>query len=315
MQTIKSMIDSADTIAVLSHTNPDGDTVGCALAMVLVLQKMGKKVVSICDCALPRDLSALPHADIFAKGDRLGEYDLAIAVDCATLGMLGESAAVLPKCRHSLCIDHHLIHDDYCEYDFVRIAAANAENIFDILFAQYPTLVDVEVAECLYTAIITDSGGFCYSSVTPHTHEAAARLLAYGLDNERICYEQLRKQELRVLKMRTEAYAKAVYEFDNRVAIVVFSLELQAKYQADLEDMTGALVDMMRATEVQIALSMVEVKPRQYKISARSKGNYSAADICQTFGGGGHRNAAGCRLNGEEGIVMDNLLEACRKVL
>ena len=75
-----------------------------------------------------------------------------------------------------------------------------------------------------YTAIITDSGGFCYSSVTPHTHEAAARLLAYGLDNERICYEQLRKQELRVLKMRTEAYSKAVYEFDNRVAIVVFSL-------------------------------------------------------------------------------------------
>ena len=315
MQTIKHLIDHADTIAVIAHTNPDGDTVGCAIAMALVLAKLGKKASIACDMPLPSDLSALPNADIFGICHTAEPYDLALAVDCSTMGMLGESRILLQNALHTACIDHHMVHENFCEVDCVIDAAANAENIYDFLATYYAQYIDAAVAECLYTAIVTDSGGFTHSSVTPHTHSVAAACLAFGIDNERICYQQLKRQSLRILRMRTEAYNRAIYEFDNRVAVVVFSAELLAKYNADVADCGGALVDIMRAEEVLLAVGMIEFQPHQYKVSVRSKRDISAAEVCQTFGGGGHRNAAGCRLTGDEGIVIDNLLEACAKVL
>lgn len=315
MQTIKRLVDEANSIAIIAHTNPDGDTVGCALAMAQVLAKVGKMVGVVCDMPLPQDLSALPNAGIFGMWQPNKAYDLALAVDCSTLGMLGDSRHVLLQARHTACIDHHMMHDNFCEVDWVVANAANAENIYDFLAQYYMEYIDAVVAECLFTALVTDSGGFTHSSVTPHTHLVAAKCLEYGIDNEAICYAQLSRQSMRVLRMRTEAYSHALYEYNNRVAVVVFSRQLLAKYNADIADCAGALVDIMRADELVLAVSMIEFKPHQYKVSVRSKRDVSAAEVCQCFGGGGHRNAAGCRLNGDEGIVIDNLLEACAKVL
>ena len=148
-----------------------------------------------------------------------------------------------------------------------------------------------------------------------HTHLVASKLVAYGIDNERICYEQLRKQSLKFIRARTEAYQKALFAFGNRVAIVVFSRAIMQKYCVTIEDLVGPLVEIMRAEEIVLAVSMVELDNERYKVSVRSKNPVSAAAVCNTFGGGGHFNAAGCQLNGSEGIVMDMLLEAIGKEL
>lgn len=313
MEKIRAFLKEADTVAVVSHTNPDGDTVGCALALVAVLKAAGKNVVSVCDMKLPPDLSALPYAGIFANGEIDAQYDLAFCVDIASPNMLGDACKTIRRAKRSVCIDHHLNHDAFTDYDYVKECAANTENMYEFLARFYPQYIDKAVAECLYTGLVTDSGGFSYASVDEHTHYVASKLLAYGIDNERICYEQLRRQSLRFIRARSEAYAKAQYAFDNRVAIVVFSRKLMEKYGVGIEDMGGALVEMMRAEEIMLAVSMVEIDKERYKISVRSKNPVSAAAVCNEFGGGGHFNAAGCRLNGDEGVVMDMLLEAIRK--
>jgi phosphoesterase RecJ-like protein len=315
MEQINRYVQAARTIAVVSHANPDGDTVGSALALCAVLRAIGKEVVSVCSDHLPPDLSALPYADIFAKGDIDGTYDLAFCVDIASPRMLGDAVRTLKKARHTVCIDHHLNHDLYTDRDYVRESAANTENMYDFLSRFYPQYIDKQVAECLYTGLVTDSGGFSYASVTEHTHWVASKLVAFGIDNERICYEQLRRQSLKFIRARSAAYHKALFAFDNRVAIVVFSSELMRQYGVTVEDMVGPLVEMMRAEEIVLAVSMVELQPERYKVSVRSKNPVSAAAVCNAFGGGGHFNAAGCQLNGAEGIVIDMLLEVIAKEL
>ena len=315
MERIKQFIDKAKTVAVVSHVNPDGDTVGSALALVAVLAKVGKDVVSVCENSLPDDLSALPNADIFAKGDPDKAYDLVICVDVASPNMLGIAARTVRAARHAVCIDHHLNHDLYTDADYVMERAANTENMYDFLAKYYLPYIDKDVAECLYTGLVTDSGGFSYASVNEHTHYVASKLVAYGIDNERICYEQLRRQSLKFIRARSEAYAKALYAFGNRVAIVVFTRELMAKYGLTVPELLGPLVEMMRAEEIVLAASLVEMDANRYKVSVRSKNPVSASAVCNTFGGGGHFNAAGCQLNGSEGIVIDMLLEAIGKEL
>ena len=315
MERIKRYLDKAQTIAVVSHVNPDGDTVGSALALVAVLRAAGKDATSVCENRLPDDLSALPYADIFAKGDIDKAYDLAFCVDVASPNMLGQASRTVKNARHAVCIDHHLNHDLYTDVDYVVERAANTENMYDFLSTYYPQYIDKAVAECLYTGLVTDSGGFSYASVDEHTHTVAAKLVAYGIDNERICYEQLRKQTLKFIRARSEAYAKALYAFGNRVAIIVFSREIMQKYAITVAELVGPLVEIMRADEIVLAASLVEMDNNRYKVSVRSKRPVSAANVCNTFGGGGHFNAAGCQLNGSEGIVIDMLLEAIGKEL
>lgn len=315
MDKIKQLVDKARSIAVVSHVNPDGDTVGCALALLAVLKAAGKDVVSVCEHRLPPDLSALPYADFFAKGDLDATYDLAFCVDIASPNMLGQASRTLNRAKRAVCIDHHLNHDLETDADYVVERAANTENMYDFFAAYYAQYVDKAVAECLYTGLVTDSGGFSYSSVTEHTHMVAAKLLAYGIDNERICYEQLRRQSLKFIRARSEAYAKALYAFGGSVAIVVFSRSLMQKYGVTVEDLVGPLVEIMRAEEIVLSASLVEMDNNRYKVSVRSKNPVSAAAVCNTFGGGGHFNAAGCQLNGSEGVAIDMLLEAIGKEL
>lgn len=313
MEAIAEAVRHSRTIAVVSHTNPDGDTVGCGLALVLALRHAGFDAVSVCDCALPADLSALPGADIFGKGDLDRRYDLAFCVDCSTTSMLGLAQRTVSGAANSVCIDHHLDHDRFTRHDVVTIAAANTENVYEFLHAYFDQYIDKDVAECLFTGLVTDSGGFTYGSVTSHTHAVAAALLAYGVDNERVCYEQLRRLDLRFIRARSDAYAHALYAYGGRVAIVVFSCELMERYGLTLADMGGSLVEMMRADDIVIACSMVQTGDESYKVSVRSKNPYSAAAVANTYGGGGHFNAAGCRLTGAEGVVIDLLLEAIDK--
>lgn len=314
-QLLYQWIQEAKDVALVCHRQPDGDTVGSALALLAALTQLGKRVDVCCDDPIPKDLSALPNADIFAVRPPKAHYDLAIALDVGDPSLAGDSYAVLSKATHSACIDHHGTHVTVAQLDIVKVCAANTQNVYDFLEAYYPDTISLEVATCIYTGLVTDSGGFSYSSVTPETHYIAGKCLAKGVDGEKICYEQLKRLSLSVLKLRSEAYSKALYEFDDRVGVVVYSKALLDKYGCTQEDLAGGLVEMMRADSILIGISLCEVAPKSYKISVRSKGTVSAAEICQTYGGGGHRNAAGCRLNGDEGIVIDMLLEAVGKQL
>ncbi len=312
---LRQWIDEAEEIALVCHRSPDGDTVGSALALYAALHGVGKQVTVCCDDPLPKDLSALPNADIFGVQSPKTDFDLTIAVDIADPALAGDSYRYVESAKHSVCIDHHATHAKVAELDITFVCAANTQNVFDFLSAYYPQALDLDVATCIYTGLVTDSGGFSYSSVTQHTHDVAGKCLALGVDGAKICYEQLAKTPLNVLRMRAEAYHHAVFDYGGKVGVVVFSLDMLSRYGCSQEDLAGSLVDMMKADSVVIGISLAEAQPGRYRVSVRSKGEYSAAEVCETFGGGGHRNAAGCRLNGQEGIVIDMLLEAAGKQL
>lgn len=311
---IKQWIDEAHTVAILPHMLPDGDAAGCAIAMALLLSKLNKKVRVVCDSPLPDKLSALPHADIFATAKE-GTFDLAIAVDCSSPALMGTSYAIFAQTKRTIVIDHHMTGELLGDIVWREEASANAEHIYDLIANAYPALLDSDIAECLYTGLVTDSGGFGWGSVTAHTHRVAAACIAAGAGAEKVYYKQIKELPLRVIRSRAEAYEKALYMCNNQVAFVVFDLALQRKYNLVMDDFTGSLVEMMRCNEILFAFGLVEMEKGRFRISARSRGDYSAAAVCEAFGGGGHLNAAGCRLNGDAGIVIDMLLDEVYKQL
>ena len=166
-QLLHQWIQEAKDVALVCHRQPDGDTVGSALALLAALTQLGKRVDVCCDDPIPKDLSALPNADIFAVRPPKAHYDLAIAVDVGDPSLAGDSYAVLSKATYSACIDHHGTHVKVAQLDIVKVCAANTQNVYDFLEAYYPDTISLEVATCIYTGLVTDSGGFSYSSVTP----------------------------------------------------------------------------------------------------------------------------------------------------
>lgn len=310
---IARLIRTSRTIALFPHTFPDGDCVASALALYQVFTAIGKEVCIVCDKPIPASLSALPCAGIFAMGDMDATYDLAFAVDTATPTLLGEAYPCFSRATHSVSIDHHASYTPFAEVEMHHICSANAENIYDFIISEYPTYLNVSIAMCLYTGIVTDSGGFLYPAVNAHTHQVTAHLLTFPFDHHAIYYQHLEKLHLPFVRARSEAYARAIYQCGGSVAVVVFSLELQHKYGICGDDIAGSLVEMMRADEVRVAISLLEAEPQRYRISIRTKEGVSASAIAEYFGGGGHARAAGCRLNGDEGIVIDRLLEAVYK--
>ena len=268
-------IDKARTIALFSHVNPDGDTCGSALALYRALKTYGKQPYVFCDGVFNDKLKYLDGLDDYNKQE-FSPCDLAIAVDCSDDGRLGAYDRAYYSCRYGIFVDHHLSRGKRGDLNIVETdAAATAEVVFDLISAmdKRKKCMDDVIAKLLYCALVTDTGGFSFSSVTQKTLLTAASLIVYDF--------------------------KANDIFNNFMKLVdysVFNLRNRVLSAAKLYD-----------------FSITETKgDMQYKVSFRTVDGVDANEIAGIFGGGGHKNAAGCRVSGFFEDVKDKILKACR---
>ena len=320
-QTIEKFIaavDRAQTIALFSHVNPDGDTCGSALALYRALKTYGKTPYVFCDGVFGDKLHYLDGLDNYNSTD-FKPCDLAIAVDCSDDGRLGAYDKAYYSCKYRIFVDHHIKRGKRGDFNIVETdAAATAEVAFDLIKgmdARKKCMDDV-IAKLLYCALVTDSGGFSFSSVTQKTLLTAAELIVYDFRPNEIFDNFIKKTDYKIFNLKNRVLSGTKLYDDGVIAGIFFrKADFEATGTSEI-DTDGIINNILNIDGVKIAFSITETKGEmQYKVSFRTVDGVNADEIAAIFGGGGHKNAAGCRVSGFFEDVKDKILKACRDCL
>ena len=301
---IAQWLSAHDDIAILTHYSPDGDALGSTLAMLCALRAKGKRACAVCQDEVPPRYHILPHWEEIVRPDALPFTPRAIlAVDCGDEGRMGAAQALL-KGRDMAVVDHHAINRGYVQVCFLDGDAAAAGELIEMVIGEMGVSLTREMAECLYTAIATDTGNFSFSNVSAGTFRAAARMKDAGADTEELNFQLFRKTSAARVHLMGRALSGLRYLDGGDIA-------LMRLWQKDFEE-TGAirsdaenLVNFGVETEnVKVAIQATE-QADGIRFSLRSRGTANVAEIAGALGGGGHEMAAGVTLP----LPMDEAVE------
>ncbi len=288
------IIRSSDNIHILTHQSPDGDTLGSGFAMYFALKSLNKKAVVICPDGLPARFEFLTKE---YEEPEAFEPECVIAVDIADTGLMGDVEEKY-KDRVDLCIDHHISNTMYAAATLVNPSASAACEVIYNLFNELEIKLNENIARCLYTGIATDTGCFKYSNTTPAAHIMAAQFIQYDIDFAQINREMFDIKSKARISLEQHIFDNMETYFDERCAVLCVTEDLCCKLGVDMDELDGVAGLPLQIQGMEVAVTMKEKKPNEYKISMRSAGHINVSEICQELGGGGHVNAAGCLVKG-----------------
>ncbi len=287
-----ALLKEFDNYLILSHRNPDGDTLGSAFALKRALDLMGKKSMVRCNDEMPLKYSYLwqgvDNSEI--------EFDKIIAVDVADKKLLGEEFEAEYGDNVFLCLDHHMTNKEYSQNLLLEDRAAAAVVIYEVI-CELGVTVTPEIASCVYTGLATDTGCFMYSNTTPTVHRIAAEVMEKGADYALINRLMFETRTLSYIKLEQMAVASIESHFDGKCAIMTITQEM-FRISGSNESECDGIASIPRKIEgVKVGVTIREQKNGKYKVSLRTVEPYDAAKICSNFGGGGHNAAAGCEFD------------------
>lgn len=314
---ILKLIDTKDNFVLTSHVNPDGDSIGCELALYTFLKNKGKKAKIINYSATPNNYVFLDKNQIIEKFDEnthqkaIKEAEVIFILDTNEYSRLKTMAPYIKESPAvKICIDHHLGMErngfDHVISDIE--SPSTGEILYKFLQISGNNSINKEIAEYLYTAIMTDTGSFRFPRTDAETHRITANLLDLGIEPVYIYNEVYGKSDIGRLKLLSIFLRKLTLEFHNKLVYAIM-LQEEFKQTGTTEyDTEGFSHQMMSIDSVQIAIIFTEGK-NGIKVSFRSKGNIYVNELAKEFGGGGHKNAAGAWLASKD---MENV---CKLVI
>jgi bifunctional oligoribonuclease and PAP phosphatase NrnA len=312
---IEAIRDSR-TFCVVGHVRPDGDCVGSQLGITLALRNQGKDVVCWNENRIPQKYEFLDREHVIHQPKAGQEFDCVIATDAASFERLGSVASCVARRKLLINIDHHESNTRYGDLNWVSAREpSTGELIFRLLkIAKWP--ITKPIADCLFTAISTDTGSFQYASTRPGTYHVAGELVRRGADLARICDEVYQSYPLSRARLLRHVYSNFRLTHQNQIAYFWLKQADYARTGADSCDSEG-LIDHIRAIEpVVVACVFEEISPDLTRISLRSKsGKINVNEIAAQFGGGGHPAAAGARLAGSPLSTQRKVVAAIKKAL
>lgn len=314
IKSLKKTIEQSYSFIVASHVDPEGDAIGSALALYFALKGLGKKVVVYNESGVPRILRFLPGAECIKRElPSVNEYDAIFVVDCGDIDRLGKLKDKLEKLK-IINIDHHSTNNAFGHLNFIdKTASAAGEVVYDLL-RKLNVPFTKEIAINLYTAVVVDTGSFRYASTTPKSFKIAAELLTMGVDPWEVAKNIYENFPFERMKLLGDALQTMELVKNGLYAFMVVTKEMLSKYNAT-EDLTEGFVNFGRAVEgVEVSVLFKETGDDLYKLSFRSKGDIDVARIAQNLGGGGHKNAAGCKLKGSLTEVKEKVISAIENV-
>ncbi len=302
---IVQLVQQHKNFVLLTHVHPDGDALGSLFALADILRAMGKSVFSYTEAPVSHLLDFLPDCDkvshdLDALFDFIATADeppVTIALDCGEVARLGDHSVDLMNNKPFLVIDHHCSHRKFGDYRWVEPACSSTgEMLFELSEALGVTL-SYNAAFDLYVAISTDTGSFRYKCTTARTMQIASNLLALGVEPDIVAtrvYDNYTKERLKLMEL---VLSSLELHADDQLALIVASKEMIEKSGASYQDVEG-FVDFPRALKsVNVVAFIKEGKNEMISVSLRSKGDYDVTRVAKNFSGGGHRNAAGFRMN------------------
>lgn len=309
LEEIKQCILKAEDIAISTHINPDGDSVGSLLALGLGLEKLGKRVYTLSSDGVPKKYRFLPGANRIIKKINK-DVDLAIAVDCCMEKTLGDSLNVFRKAKSVLEIDHHEFRRPFGDIAFVDTKAAAVGELIYILLKELKVDITPEIAQNILTSLIVETNSFRFPKTRSFTFKLCAYLLSCGVDFYNLIhtvYWSRTKEEILLSKITLERCRFI------REGKIIWSL-IKKKDFKDIkveEEDADAIADEMRAIKgVEIAILFRERNRKLLRVSLRSKGDVNVGYLAEHFGGGGHFDIAGCFIKNTPKSIKEFLFSA-----
>ena len=311
----EEIIKNSKKILVISHLNPDGDALGSTCAMYAALLSKFKKNADICALTyLSPVYNFLPNlSKSKASYDLSLVYDLVITLDVADVSRLGDMKTLFDKAKTTINIDHHKTNNNFADYNYVVPEASSTGEVLYDMFKNSDWNINADMAVCLYTALLTDTGGFRFDNTTSHVFEIASDLVKLGANPADIfshCYEEKSKN---FVLFQNYCISKAVFSDDDKIAYSLLYRRDFERFNAK-DDFTEGLAEQLRAIlSTDLAFIIKEIEPDKIcKISMRSK-KYDVAKICSAFGGGGHSKAAGCTIKSGIQTALKKILDEIKR--
>jgi len=304
---IVDAIRTRQRFVLSSHSRPDGDAIGSQLSMLYALRALGKEAIAVNADAAPPPLMAFPGVSDIVIAPRVeGNFDAAIVMECGDLARTGVAGF---DQYFVINIDHHPGNTSYGQINwFDSSAAACAEMVYDIVGALGVTLT-IEIATHIYLAILTDTGSFHYSGITPRTFEICRECIDAGVDPVQVARSVYDSNSMGRLKLFGSVLSAMQIDSTGRIAIVYVDHEMAREAGGTYEDTEGLINLPLTVKEIQAVVFFKQLEADEYRISLRSKGDIDIGSIAKAFGGGGHKNAAGCTVTGPIDALQKTFIE------
>jgi phosphoesterase RecJ-like protein len=294
---VVELIDRKKRFVITSHVRPDGDGLGSGLALYWMLSSLGKEAAVILRDPVPVSYTVLPGSDLVAVQEDIAEiYDAAFVIECSDVERPG-----LPglKGQFVVNIDHHSTTQPFGDINWIdSTSAAVGEMIYNLCKA-LGVEVTKEIAECVYTALLTDTGSFHFSNTTERTLKIASELVRRGVEPARISQALFYSNPFGKVRLLGLVLSTIQRDETGHVAWIKMDREMMRAAGASEEDADGIVNHALSVHDVVAVAFFKELSPRVYRVSLRSKGRNNVAKVAELFGGGGHRNAAGCRIEAD----------------
>ena len=311
-------IENVQHIVLATHVRPDGDALGSMLGLANILQMMGKQVVCYLEEPLAESYGFLkPDVPICTDFDKIradieqyADDVMGICLDCGDVSRLGENGKQLREIKPFLVIDHHRGDHGFGDIEWIEShRSSTGEMVYDLAVelgvAEH---ISLKAAECLYTAIVTDTGSFQYDATSAHTLTIAAQLVERGVQPAFISQSLYDNSSFSRLQLLQLVLATLQTYCDDQIAIIKVSQKMLKTTGSSSADCEG-FIDFPRSVRaVRVAVLLKEREDGAVTVSMRAKGDCDVAKVAGNFGGGGHRNAAGFRL-------VDQTVEQVRDLL
>jgi bifunctional oligoribonuclease and PAP phosphatase NrnA len=310
---IVDVIRQKQRFVVTSHARPDGDSIGSQLAFAYAARALGKDVTIVNRDAAPPPLMAFPGVPTIQIADSVtGSYDAAVIMECGDLSRPG----VAGLDQYAIInIDHHRGNTGYGAINwFDESAAACGEMVFDLVTA-LGVPMSVEIATHIYLAILTDTGSFHYSSISPRTFDICRQMLEAGVDPVAMARTVYDSNNLGRLKLFGAVLSAMQIDPSGRIAIVYLDHEMARAAGGTYDDTEGLINLPLTVKEIQSVIFFKQSAGNDYRVSMRSKGDIDISAVAKEFGGGGHRNAAGCSATGPIDLLQKTFVEKVEQAI
>jgi bifunctional oligoribonuclease and PAP phosphatase NrnA len=307
------VLDAAETVGVVCHVHPDADTIGAGLALAQVLDRLGKSVeVSFAaPAALPESLRSLPGGQLLVEpGAMRRDVDLVVTVDIPSMNRLGDLRDMAANGHAVLVIDHHASNQLFGTVNFVEPSADSTTMMVAELLDAWDKPIDRDVAYCLYAGLTTDTGSFRWASAD--AYRLAARLVELGIDNAGITRSLMDTHPFAWLSMLSRVLGSAQLLPDAAGGRgLVYAVVNNDEWISARPEEVESIVDIVRTTQqAEVAAVFKELEPQHWSVSMRAKAAVDLSAVASTFGGGGHKLAAGYSTTGTADDVVAALSAA-----
>ena len=279
--------------------NPDGDTIGCQLALGLALMLLGKRVILLNQDGVPSRFQFLPGSELIVSAST-EKADVSIAVDCGSLMQLGNSKSAFFRSKVTIQVDHH----DYGKsFGKIQVVEEDASAVGEIVYELIRALkieVTQSIATCLMASIIVDTGSFRFSNIRAETFKICGELIKTGVDLQHLVEESYWQKSRSMAKLSGYCMMKTQFSKDGLVAWSSATQKDLKRFGAHLSDADSVADDLRSIEGVKATALFRETQTKKIRVSLRSSYGINVAQVAKLFGGGGHHNSAGCVIKNSE---------------